>query len=49
MAEKDCITEVNINGESRKIKDPEAVTKAEFEQTIGSINSIVDNINGEEV
>ena len=50
MAEtENCVSTIIINGESRQIKDPEAVTKAEFEQAVGDINSIIDNINGTEV
>ncbi len=50
MAESEnCVSTVIINGETRKIKDQNAVTKAEFEKAVGDINSIIDNINGTEV
>lgn len=42
-------TMVRINGEERKIKDENAVTKQEFAETIGNINEILDDINGKEV
>lgn len=49
MADQRLTQILNINGIDYTLKDKNAVTKQQFQETLGDINSILDEINGEEV
>ena len=49
MADENLVQVLKINGVQYTVEDKNAVKQATFEQTIGDINSILDEINGEEV
>lgn len=49
MADQKLAQILNINGVDYTLKDKNAVTKQQFQETLGDINSILDEINGEQI
>ena len=49
MADQKLVQTLNINGIDYTLKDKNAVSKQQLQETLGDINSILDKINGESI